>query len=395
MGFDESRCSYDVLGAIGEEVVEEVLRAHLEEQFFLPELVLKGIVDEMVGDEFDGDVLGVEGGDLALAHGDEGGQVALEDAVLEVELGVVLSDVVGVLAHLDGVEDAEVLDLVVADLVHEGEALLHLVGLYAADEVQVGVVGHLADEVSHLLADLDPEEPLVALHLEALPPLLEALRDYLQLRLAQLLHDVLPDQVLVLLSEALRHVLDVPWRVPDDEGPAQVDVVGGGELVMLLVMLADVGEEVIVLDVEGAALVQQVEDALVEGVQQLDDLAVVGEVELGDYVLQPLLPQHVLLVDEHLLEVDLVDPLVCVVHAELLEAVVLEHLEAVDVQELYGPRLLLHLVARVELPVQLLDQPLEQALVNCLRHRIPPLSALPVTERTQDQFPRDSPAVGD
>lgn len=156
VGFDESRCGHDVLGAIGEEVVEEVLRAHLEEQFFLPELVLKGIVDEMVGDEFDGDVLSVEGGDLALAHGDEGGQVALEDAVLEVELGVVLPDVVGVLAHLDGVEDAEVLDLVVADLVHEGEALLHLVGLYAADEVQVGVAGHLADEVSHLLADLDP-----------------------------------------------------------------------------------------------------------------------------------------------------------------------------------------------------------------------------------------------
>lgn len=112
-------------------------------------------------------------------------------------------------------------------------------------------------------------------------------------------------------------------------------------------------------------------------------------------MLQPLLPQHVLLVDEHLLQVDLVDSLVGVVHAELLEAVVLEDLEAVDVQQLDRPRLLLHLVAGVELPVQLLYQPLEQALVNCLRHRIPPLSALPVTERTQDKFPSYSPAVGD
>lgn len=35
---------------------------------------------------------------------------------------------------------------------------------------------------------------------------------------------------------------------------------------MLLVMFADTVEEIIVLDIEGAALIKQVEDALVESV---------------------------------------------------------------------------------------------------------------------------------
>ena len=103
VGFDQSCGGYDVFGAIGEKVVKEVLRAHFEKQLFLSELILKGIVDKVIGDEFDGDILGIEGRDLALAHGDEGGQVALEDTVLEIELGVVLPNVVGILTHLNGV----------------------------------------------------------------------------------------------------------------------------------------------------------------------------------------------------------------------------------------------------------------------------------------------------
>ncbi len=47
-----------------------------------------------------------------------------------------------------------------------------------------------------------------------------------------------------------------------------------GGLVILLVMLPDVGGEITVLDAEGAALVERIEDDLLEGVQQLDDIAV-------------------------------------------------------------------------------------------------------------------------
>ena len=133
--------------------------------------------------------------------------------------------------------------------------------------MQVGVAGHLTDEIPHLLANLYPEESLVALHLEALSPLLEALRNYLQFRFAQLLDDVLPDEIFVLLSKPLGHVLDITRGMPYDEGPAEVDVVGGGKLVVLLVMFANISEEIIILDVEGAAFIQQVEDALVEGVE--------------------------------------------------------------------------------------------------------------------------------
>lgn len=278
MRFDKRGCSYDILGAICEQIIEEILRAHLEKQFFLPKLILKCIIHEVVGDELDGDVLGIERGDLALAHGDERGEVALEDAVLEVELGVVLPDVVGVLPHLDGVQDAQVFDLVVAHLVHKVEALLELVGLDAADEVQVGVGRHLADQVPHLLSDLHSQKPLVALHLQTLPPLLEPLGNDLQLGLAQLLHDVLPDQIFVLLSKPLSHVLDVPRRMPHDEGPAEVDVIGRRELIMLLMMFAHIRKEVIILDIERTALVQQVKNALVEGIQQFNDLGIISEV---------------------------------------------------------------------------------------------------------------------
>lgn len=47
---------------------------------------------------------------------------------------------VRVFAHLNGVQDAKVFDLVVANFVNKCESLLHLVGLYAANKVQVSVV---------------------------------------------------------------------------------------------------------------------------------------------------------------------------------------------------------------------------------------------------------------
>lgn len=87
---------------------------------------------------------------------------------------------VRVFTHLNGIQYAKVFDLVVANFVNKCESLLHLVGLYAANKVQVGVVRHLVDKVSHLLTNLHPQESLVAFHLETFSSLLEALGDYLQ-----------------------------------------------------------------------------------------------------------------------------------------------------------------------------------------------------------------------
>lgn len=110
-------------------------------------------------------------------------------------------------------------------------------------------------------------------------------------------------------------------------------------------------------------------------------------------MLQSFLLEHVLLVNEHLLQINLMDSLVRVVHAQLFEAVVLEHLKAVDIEQFDGSCLLLDLVARVELPVELFDQPLEEALVDRLRHRISALGALPVAERTQYELPCNRPTM--
>ncbi len=165
-------------------------------------------------------------------------------------------------------------------------------------------------------------------------------------------------------------------------------------MIVLLVMFANIGKEIIILDVERAALVQEVKDAFVERVQQLDDLGVVGKVELGDDVLESFFLEDILLVDEYLLEVDLVNSLVCIVHAKLLEAIVFEYLKAIYIQKLDRPCLPLSLVARVQLPVQLFDEPLKQTLVDGLSHRVSSFGALPMAKRTQNQFPCNSSTMG-
>ena len=394
MRLDERGCRLDELGALLEQGLQHVLSGHLQEDALLAKLVIERVVDKRVGHKSHGDVLTVIGGEPPVADRDEVADFVLEDAVLEVKLGVGLANVVALLAHLDGVEDAEVLDLVEADRVDEEEGLFVLVGLYASDEVQLGVGRHLRNQLLHLLADLHPQKLLVRLALQRLQPVLEGLAEDVQPRLGQLADDVFPDEVLVLIAESLGQVLDVSGGVPDDEGLAEVDVVGGREVVVLLVVLAHVGEEVVVADVEGAALVEEVEDALVEGVEEVDDLGVVREGQLGDDALEALLLEGVLLVDEDLLQVNLVDLLVGVVHAQLLETVVLEHLEAVDVQQLHLPHLLLACAAHVQPPVQLFDQPLEKTLVDRLGHRVSSLAALPLSQSAEHQLAGDGPSIG-
>lgn len=62
-------------------------------------------------------------------------------------------------------------------------------------------------------------------------------------------------------------------------------------------------------------------------------------------MLQPLSFKNILLVDKHLLEIDLMNPLVRIVYAQLLKTIVLEYLETVDIQKLNCSCLLLNLVA--------------------------------------------------
>jgi hypothetical protein len=119
----------------------------------------------VISNKFDGDILAIERREFALAHGDEGGEILLEDTVLEVELGVVLPNVIRIFAHLDGVKDPQVLYLVVTHFINKGEPLLHFIRLYATDKVQIGVCRHFTDQIPYLLSNFHPKEPLVALQL--------------------------------------------------------------------------------------------------------------------------------------------------------------------------------------------------------------------------------------
>lgn len=104
---------------------------------------------------------------------------------------------------------------------------------------------------------------------------------------------------------------------------------------MTFVIPPDTGEEIVVLYGQSATLIEEIENALVVKFQKLDDLDVISEVHLGDVGFESFPLQGVLLADKDLFKVDLVDLLVGIVHAQLLETVRLEHLEPVDIKQLY------------------------------------------------------------
>lgn len=106
---------------------------------------------------------------------------------------------------------------------------------------------------------------------------------------------------------------------------------------MLLVMFAHVGKEIVITHVKRAAFIKEVEDTLVQSVKKVYDLGVVCECQLGNDALEAFLLESVLLMDEHLLKVNLMDLFIGIVDAELFKTVVFEHLEAIDVQKFHLP----------------------------------------------------------
>mmetsp|Transcript_111708 Transcript_111708/g.266469 ORF Transcript_111708/g.266469 Transcript_111708/m.266469 type:complete len:498 (-) Transcript_111708:1172-2665(-) len=107
------------------------------------------------------------------------------------------------------------------------------------------------------------------------------------------------------------------------DGPSLPHELGVHELAELLVLLLCSNE---VLHSAKAVLVQKLQ----QGLDAEDHRGGVGELHLRD--VQPLLRVHPLLGFQNLLHEELLQPLVGQVDAQLLEAVVLQPLEAVDVQ---------------------------------------------------------------
>lgn len=153
---------------------------------------------------------------------------------------------VGVLAHLYRIQDAQVPDLIVADPIHKQKSLLFLVRLNAPDEVHVSVCRHLGNQLPHLFPDLDAQVPFVPFMLQLLVLLAESISDELYLDRAQSHQQVLSYQVLVLLPETFDHILDVARSVPDHKRFPGVYQIARREMVMMIVLLFYTTQKIII-----------------------------------------------------------------------------------------------------------------------------------------------------
>jgi hypothetical protein len=65
--------------------------------------------------------------------------------------------------------------------------------------------------------------------------------------------------------------------------------------------------------------------------KKVDDLDVIGEVQILNHILEALLLEDVLFMNEYLLKIDLMNLFVGVVYAQLLETIVIEDFKTVDI----------------------------------------------------------------
>jgi hypothetical protein len=172
---------------------------------------------------------------------------------------------------------------------------------------------------------------------------------------AELIDDILSYQIFIFISKSLRHILDLSRSVLDYKGFSEIDVVSWRKLFMLIVLFANIGEEVIVPNIDRATLIKEIKHAFVESIKQFYDLYVISKAQFGNNAFEPLLLESTLLVNEHLLKVDLMNLFVRIVHAELFKAVMIEHFEPIYIQKLEVPHVFLFGIVYIQSSVQFLD----------------------------------------
>ncbi|GIX63978.1 family transcriptional regulator, putative [Babesia caballi] len=227
------------------------------------------------------------------------------------------------LAELKRLDDAQRVELDNDLDVVELKRLLGLVGLHTTDEVRApdGLVG----------------------------------------RRVHALHQLGGQHVFVLEDEVLRVVLDAANRVDDGEVELAADL-GRRVLVVGLQLVVARGHEVLVGAAGGEALIlEQRQNGLALGAEHLNDGRVGRVVELGDGNALVLVESRLAL-EDNVHEVGL-KHLVGDVDEELLEGVVLEHLEAENVKHANE---VLEAALGLNGTVEVADQPQEQTLVHGL-----------------------------
>lgn len=277
--------------------------------------------------------------------------------------------------HPQVLHESQVLDLMQHQLVVEDARSLQVVGLDAAN-----VAGLLAHQDVHEVVQRGAElgDGRVGALQAAQLLLREAAPHNAVARLAERLLQVPEEQIVVLVQEPVDAVGDLAGVVNQAELVAQHDLLDVGrrllvaDVVMVLRQL--VRELLEEGDVRGLArpqalLVQNGDDALVLLLDQIADHLVVEVLHRDP--LDALPAVLVLLGLQRQLDEQLLQLLVAEVDAELLEAVLLEDLEAVDVQDAHHVALGAPGLLRLQRDVQALHQPREQPVVDGLGQGIP------------------------
>mmetsp|Transcript_9537 Transcript_9537/g.20903 ORF Transcript_9537/g.20903 Transcript_9537/m.20903 type:complete len:591 (-) Transcript_9537:776-2548(-) len=325
-----------------------------------------------------------------------------DDLVVVPALLVIDADRVAGAADLHDLQHAAVAELLRHALpVVEVRQVLR-VGLDAPDEVGLRQV-HDVHEAGELVLELGGDGVLFLLlrraarllllgreHLRKLPVLLEEVGDEGVAAACHALDDVVAQLVLVLVEERVGAVLDGAGEVLDDEpGGLRLDLVEAPVALVLLHQL--VAEALVGALRHDALLVEDREDSGRLGLQDVDGVRVVGEVEgvPGDALAGVKLLLE--LEDEGVEE--LLQPLVGEVDAELLEGVHLEALEAEDVQH---PDKELHVL---DVPDGRVDAPhdeVEGDAIEGLRQGVAVVRGRPHVVRAPDPLaPRHARRVAD
>lgn len=157
-------------------------------------------------------------------------------------------------------------------------------------------------------------------------------------------------------------------------------------MIVLFMMFAHIGKEIIVFYVQCATLVKEIENTLIKGIKKVNDLCVVCECKLRNDTFKALLLKSIFFVNEDLLKVNLMYLFISVVYTELFEAIMLKHLETINIQKLYLPYFIFTCVIYIQSSIKLFNKPLKKAFIDGFCHWVSSLITLSFRQSTEHQL---------
>lgn len=308
--------------------------------------------------------------------------------VFFVKLFISNPDVITLFSHLNCVQDAQILYLVVGDSVHKCECLFLLIRLYASNEMKIGIGGHLSDELLHLFTNLNSQVFFVWLCFHWLKFLFKNAFNNRGLWLGEFGDDVFSQEILIFIPETFNHVFNFTGSVFDDERVSDVGGIRRWKVFMMLMIFSDVGEEVDIFDVKSAAFVEEVVNTFGWWFNKFDNFEIVGKVKLRNAWFKAFRLEYFFLLNKNLFEVNLMYFFVSKIYTKLLKTVFLEHFEPINIEEFNIIALWCWfiLITFINFHIKFLNYPGEESFVNSFCHWISAFLALFRSQRYVHQL---------